>query len=63
MDNSEAIAASLARYVALRRTPETINRLYQLYSQVTPEDIQRIANQYFVDQGRTVVTLKGGNAK
>ena len=63
MDNSEAIAAILARYVALRRTPETINKLYDLYSRVTPEDVQRIANKYFVDQGHTIVTLKGGSAK
>ena len=28
LDNSEAIAAAVARYVALRRTPETINRYY-----------------------------------
>jgi zinc protease len=63
MDNSEAIAAILARYVALRRTPETINKLHDLYSRVTPEDVQRIANKYFVDQGRTIVTLRGGTAK
>ena len=60
---ARAIAATLARYVALRRTPETINRLYDLYARVTPEDVQRIANKYFVDEGRTIVTLKGGNAK
>ena len=38
MNNSEAIAPTLARYVALRRTPETLNRLYELYAKVTPED-------------------------
>ncbi len=63
LDNSESIAATLADYVALRRTPETINRLYDLYSRVTPQDVQRVANQYFVDDGRTIVTLKGGDAK
>ena len=63
MDNSEAIAGTLARYVALRRTPETINKLYELYARVTPEDVQRIANKYFVEKGRTIVTLTGGNAK
>lgn len=63
MDNSERIAAILARYVALRRTPETINRLYDLYAQITAEDVQRIANKYFQDKARTIVTLKGGKAQ
>ena len=41
MDNSEAIAGTVARFVALRRTPETINRLYEMYARLTPEDVQR----------------------
>jgi zinc protease len=63
MDNSESIAVTLSNFVALKRTPETINRLYDLYSRVTPQDVQRVANKYFVDNGRTIVTLKGGSAK
>ena len=63
LDNSEAIAAALARFVALRRTPETVNRRYDLYTQVTAEDIRAAARQYFVESGRTIVTLTGGAAK
>jgi zinc protease len=63
LDNSEAIAATLARYVALRRTPETINRLYQVYDSITPEDIRAVARKYFVDDSRTIVTLTGGKSK
>jgi len=68
LDNSEAIAATLARYVALTRTPETVNRKYELYMQITPEDIRQAARKYFNDDGRTVVTLatappKGGTSK
>jgi Predicted Zn-dependent peptidases len=63
MNNSEAIASTLARYIALRRTPETLNRLYDLYAKATPADIQKIAGKYLVEKGRTIVTLKGGNAK
>ncbi|MBK5294404.1 MAG: insulinase family protein [Acidobacteriia bacterium] len=59
MDNSEALAGVLASYVALRRTPETINRVYDLYSQITPEDIRNAARKYFVESGRTTVTLTG----
>jgi zinc protease len=63
MDNSEAIAGAVARYVALRRTPETINRIYQVYGSITPEDLQAAARKYLVDDGRTIVTLTGGNAQ
>ncbi|MFP5263986.1 MAG: M16 family metallopeptidase [Blastocatellia bacterium] len=57
LDNSEAIAANIAPYIALRRTPETINRLYEVYNTVTPEDIQQMARKYFVEKHRTIVTL------
>ncbi|MBL8209168.1 MAG: insulinase family protein [Bryobacterales bacterium] len=57
MNNSEAIARTLAHYVALKRTPETINRLYERYAQVTPDDLLRIAKKYFVESERVTVTL------
>ncbi|MFY9574739.1 MAG: pitrilysin family protein, partial [Blastocatellia bacterium] len=57
LDNSEALAAALAPYIALRRTPETINKVYDLYASVTPEDIQMMAKKYFVEKHRTMVTL------
>jgi zinc protease len=62
LDNSEAIAENVAQFVALRRTPETINRYYDIYAKLTPEDIQRAAAKYLVPNNRTVVTLtsKGG---
>jgi zinc protease len=63
MDNSEAIASTLARFVALRRTPETINRLFEVYASITPDDLQAAAKKYFVENGRTIVTLTGGEAK
>jgi len=63
MDNSQSIAAMLARYVALRRTPETINRVHELYSQVTPEDVRAAARKYLTDNGRTIVTLRGAKSR
>jgi zinc protease len=59
MDNSESVAQIAAAMVALRRTPETLNRLYDLYAQLTPEDVQKAASRYLVDSGRTIVTLTG----
>jgi len=62
LDNSEAIAANLAQYIALRRTPETINKVYDLYAAITPQDIQDMARKYFPEKHRTTVILahKGG---
>lgn len=58
LDNSQGIAAQLAPYIAINRDPETINRLYSVYSTISPEDIQQIASKYFVENHRTIVTLK-----
>jgi zinc protease len=63
MNNSESIAGALAYAVALRRTPETLNRLYAMYEQITPEDLREVARKYFVESGRTVTTLAGPKAK
>jgi zinc protease len=57
LDNSEAIAANLAPYISLKRTPETLNKLYDLYAAVTPQDIQQMARKYFVESKRTTVVL------
>ncbi len=57
LDDSESIAQTVAGYVALRRTPETINRYYEIYSKLTPDDLLRVAKKYLVEHNRTVVTL------
>jgi zinc protease len=57
MNSSQAIAGALAPFIALRRTPETINRLFALYQRLTPEEIRAVASQYFVDDHRTIVIL------
>ena len=62
MDSSDAIADTLLPYVALRRTPETMNRLFDRYAQLTPEDIQKAAAKYLVEEARTIVTLAGPGA-
>lgn len=57
LDSSEAIASALAQFIGLRRTPETINRLYAVYDTVKPDDMRAAASRYFVDNQRTIVTL------
>ncbi|MBD0369619.1 MAG: insulinase family protein [Pyrinomonadaceae bacterium] len=62
MNSSQAIARVITQYIALKRTPETINKLFDLYDQITPADIRDAAARYFVERNRTIVTLsqKGG---
>ena len=57
MNSSPAIAAALAPYVLLRRTPDTINKVFALYQQVTPQDIRAMAAKYLTENNRTIVTL------
>jgi zinc protease len=55
--SANAIAGFLAPYLALGGTPETIDRMFALYGQVTAKDIQENAKRYFSAENRTVVTL------
>jgi zinc protease len=59
LNNSESVARLLAHYIALKRTPETIDRLMQMYDSITPEDIRNVARKYFNEDSRTTVTLTG----
>ena len=63
MNSNDAIARAVAPYISLRRTPETINKLFEIYQGITPEDIRDAAKKYFREDARTVVTLatKGQN--
>ncbi len=66
LDNSETVALTVASYVALRRTPATIDRVYDLYAQLTPDDVRNAARRYLAEQNRTIVTLatrQAGGAK
>jgi zinc protease len=58
MNSTAAIADTLAHYISLRRTPETINKRYALYRNVSAADVQTVAGRYFVENGRTVATLQ-----
>jgi predicted Zn-dependent peptidase len=56
MDNS---GHRCRRHIALRRTPDTLNKLAEVYETITPEDIRQVARKYFDEANRTVVTLTG----
>jgi zinc protease len=57
MDSSSAIASTLAPFVSLRRTPETIDKLAELIETISPQDVRDLAAKYFRDESRTIVTL------
>jgi zinc protease len=57
LDNTESIAATLARFVRYRRSFDTINELYRTYDAVTPDDILSAARRYVVDAGLVQTTL------
>jgi zinc protease len=63
MNSNNAIAGTLAQYIALRRSPDTIDRVFALYDALTPEDIRFYAEKYFTENNQTIITLatkKGG---
>jgi zinc protease len=52
-----SIAEFLAPYIRLGGSPQTVDKLFALYQQLTPKDIQDSAKRYFVPENRTVITL------
>jgi zinc protease len=56
-DNPGSIAGILAQYISLSGDPESLNRYYDLFDKVTPEDIMKTANKYFVKTGLTIGTI------
>jgi zinc protease len=60
LNNTEAVAAAVARSLRAASSLDTIDRLYDLYTRISPEDIQRVAGKYLVNRNRTIVTLTGG---
>jgi len=57
LNSTPRVARTLAHFVSLRRSPETIDKRYALYKRITPQDVQQAARKYFVPQGRTIATL------
>lgn len=60
LNNPDNIATTLGHYLQLTGDPETVNRVYDLYSRVTADDIMAAATKYFRIDNRTVVILTEG---
>jgi len=57
LDNTEAIASTVASYARFDRRFGTVNELYRVYESLTPRDLQAAARKYFTDAGLVVTTL------
>lgn len=57
LDNTETIASTLARFVRLRRSFDSLNNYYRIYEALTPEDLLNAARTYLTDERMVVVTL------
>lgn len=57
LDNSESIAATIARFVRYERRYETLNELYRQYAALTPEDLQRAGERFLGNERMVIATL------
>ncbi|MBL0103119.1 MAG: insulinase family protein [Bacteroidetes bacterium] len=57
IDNPTAIAQNLSYFTWVSGNPESFNMYYGMYEKVTPQDIMRVAQKYFVPNHLTVGTI------
>jgi len=58
LSSSESIGSLLRSFAHYDRNPvDTINNVYASYDSLTPEDVRRLANVYFVDDGLVALSL------
>lgn len=58
LNKPDNVAVTVASYIAVTGNYESMNKIYALYDNVTPEDIMRAAKKYFAKENRTVVILE-----
>jgi len=57
MDSPDAIANSVSLYVWITGDPTALNKTYEMFQNVTAEDIQRVAQKYLVKENLTIATI------
>jgi zinc protease len=60
LDNTEAVAETLAEFVKFNRSYDTLNNFYRLQASLAPKDLQETARKYFTNQNLVVTTLWKG---
>ncbi|MFW6140131.1 MAG: M16 family metallopeptidase [Acidobacteriota bacterium] len=63
LGTTDGTAGILAFYINLTKDPDSINKLFDLYQKITPQNIKEMAQKYFTKTNSTVVTLTGGEEK
>ncbi|HEX8617137.1 MAG TPA: insulinase family protein, partial [Thermoanaerobaculia bacterium] len=57
LDNTDAIASTIASFAHFERSYDTMNAYYRAMSATTPEQMQQVAQKYFTDANLVVTTL------
>ncbi len=57
LDDTETIAATLARFVHYKRSTQTLEDLFATYSLVTPREVREAARAVFTDAALVITTL------
>ena len=57
LDNTDAIASTIASFAHFERSYDTINRYFRELATITPDTIQQTAQNYFTDKNLVVTTL------
>jgi len=57
LNTASSVARTVSQFIQLTGDFNTVNKLFDLYDSVTPEDVQRVARKYFTPATRSVVTL------
>lgn len=59
LNSPDHVAGNLARFIALTGGIKVVDQYYDTLSEITPQDIQQMADQYFVKTHRNVIILEG----
>jgi zinc protease len=56
-ESNQEKAAQLAHAVVIHRDVKTADGEFEIFSDITPADVQRVARTYFTEQNRLVLTI------
>lgn len=57
IDNPTSVAQNLSYFTWVSGDPESLNAYFSMYDKVTPQDIMRVAQKYFVPSHLTIGTI------